>query len=184
MYITITSSIVFFASFAHQVKSQTFEPCSVEGSQICRVGGYQICAHHDATGLTFGPVLSCGPGTTCFPASNGGILCRPISDLLECPFETRRCFDNTSFQQCNSFPRGTFWGAAQPCETGRVCQNGECFVKPPVLPACVSGNMQCATATTFRVCDHGKFGPQQPCPKSLECKPEGNFIRCDRPGLI
>ena len=177
-------SIVLFM-VATLATAQTFEPCTTEGAQICRVGGWQICAHHDHSGLTFGLVLPCGAGTTCFPASNGGILCRPISDLLECPFNARRCFSTTAFQVCTSFPRGTVWGAPQECPAGETCQNGECFTPPPPpLGSCTSGHMQCATATTFRTCVHYAFGVAQPCPAGTECKQVGDFISCQRGGLI
>jgi len=171
------------AAFFTSVWAQNnFEPCTVEGQQICRVGGYQICAHHDFTGLTFGPVLSCGGGTTCFPSADGGIVCRPVSDLLQCPFGSSRCFNNTSVQQCTSFPRGTVWGNPVPCATGQTCQNGQCFNKPPPLPKCTIGNMECATATTFRTCvpsdnSNAKFITRS-CAPGTECKPSGTFITC------
>lgn len=129
---------LFLAAFTF-VTAQTFEPCTTEGAQICRVGGFQICAYHDNTGLTFGPVQICGAGTTCFPASNGGILCRPVNDLLECPFGSSRCFNSTSVQQCTSFPRGTVWSAPVPCSSGEKCQNGQCFIVLPPLPPCTIG---------------------------------------------
>lgn len=66
-------------------------------------------------------------------------------------------------------------GQALPSSTSTTTTTG------PSTQPCTTGNMQCASSTTYQTCANSQWGVSQSCGVGLVCSPSGNYIYCVRP---